>query len=66
MPGVRDPLDEVRATLTAVVAGEPAGDDDLQVGKTRARQTVPFRDPVEDVGGVQVDRERSASPLGAR
>jgi hypothetical protein len=58
------PLDEILAAEPSVVIAEPPGDHDLQVRKPRARKASPFRDAIEHVGRVEVDRERSVRTLG--
>src|SRR5690349_7264790 len=61
VPSARDTLDELLTALISVITPKSAGDDDLQVWEARAREAAPFRDPVQDVSGIQVYRERPAS-----
>src|SRR5579864_3733916 len=58
------PRDELLTSLIAVVATEPTSHDDLQIWEARAWQSGPFRNAIENIGGIQVDHERAPGALG--
>src|SRR5208283_4473894 len=56
-------LDEVLAALALIIAAKPARHDDLQIREASARNAGAFRDLIEDVGGVKVERKCPAGPF---